>query len=311
MIDHRFQHALEANSLEEMQSIPKTDLHSHAGRGGSIAYLSKVLGRQILPPHKPFDSLDEMNAWLRLNVRCYFPDGNGYCTRVEAAFVQASIDCIQVLALSSAVDEIDYLGGMDKFMFFYRSLNQTMAPHTRFLPDLALGYDKTEVERLDEVLEANWFTGIDICNYRNVYTLSELKEVCHKAKTKGLILKAHIGEFGGADEVWRYAEELELDQIQHGIAAAENPQLMRWLSNHHVQLNVCPTSNVMLKNSSSYQCHQIRTLYDFGVPVTLNTDDLLIFNASVSQEYFNLYRSGLMTIEELDNIRKTGLKNLS
>lgn len=311
MIDNRFQHALETNSLEEMQSISKTDLHSHAGRGGSIAYISKVLGRQILPPTEPFESLDEMNAWLRLNVRCHFPDGDGYCTRVEAAFVQASTDCIQGLALSSSIDEIDNLGGMEKFMFFYRSLNQTISPHTRFLPNLALWYDKKEIERLDEVLESNWFTGIDICNYSNAYTLSELKGVCRKAKAKGLILKAHVGEFGGADEVWRYAEELELDQIQHGIAAVENPQLMRWLSNHHVQLNVCPSSNVMLKNSLSYKCHQIRTLYDFGVPVTLNSDDLLIFNASVSQEYLNLFIAGLMTVEELDDIRKTGLKNLN
>lgn len=310
-MDNRFQHALETNSLEEMQSVPKTDLHSHAGRGGSIAYLSKALGKQILPPSKPFDSLDEMNAWLRLNVRCHFPDGNGYCNRVEAAFVQASVDCIQGLALSTAVGEIDSLGGMEKFMSFYRSLNQTLSPHTRFLPDLALGYDKREVARLDEVLAANWFTGIDICNYGNTYTLRELKGICRKAKAKGLILKAHIGEFGGPDEVWRYAEELELDQIQHGIAATEKPQLMRWLSEHHVQLNVCPTSNVMLKNSISYQCHQIRTLYDYGVPVTLNSDDLLIFNASVSQEYLNLYQSGLMTIEELDVNRKTGLNNLS
>ncbi len=169
---------------------------------------------------------------------------------VQLSAASRSADCIQGLALSSSIDEIDDLGGMEKFMFFYRSLNQTISPHTRFLPDLALGYDKKEIERLDEVLESNWFTGIDICNYSNAYTLSELRGVCRKAK--GLILKAHVGEVGGANEVWRYAEELELDQFQHGIAAVENPRLMRWLSNHHVQLNVCPTSNVMLKNSLSY-----------------------------------------------------------
>jgi adenosine deaminase len=35
-----------------------------------------------------------------------------------------------------------------------------------------------------------------------------------------------------------------------------------------------------------------------------------VFNQSVSQEYLNLYKSGLMNADELDFIRKTGLKEI-
>lgn len=129
------------------------------------------------------------------------------------------------------------------------------------------------------------------------------------SRSSGILLKAHVGEFHGADQVMKYAEELELDEIQHGIGAAESPQIMKWLSRNKVQLNVCPTSNIMLKNSESYKCHQIRKLFDYGVPVTINSDDLLIFNATVSEEYLNLYNAGLMTAEELNIIRETGLKH--
>lgn len=82
---------------------------------------------------------------------------------------------------------------------------------------------------------------------------------------------------------------------------------MSWLSAHHIQLNVCPTSNIMLGVAENYGSHPIRKLYDCGVPVTINTDDLLIFNQSVSQEYMNLYQAGLMTTEELNEIRMRGL----
>jgi adenosine deaminase len=34
------------------------------------------------------------------------------------------------------------------------------------------------------------------------------------AKAAGLRLKAHIGEWGDADWVWRAVEELELDEVQ-------------------------------------------------------------------------------------------------
>lgn len=41
----------------------------------------------------------------------------------------------------------------------------------------------------------------------------------------------------------------------------------------------------------------------------LNSDDLILFNATVSQEYFNLYNVGLMTADELNIIRETGLNS--
>ena len=44
------------------------------------------------------------------------------------------------------------------------------------------------------------------------------------------------------------------------------------------------------------------------VDVTINSDDVLIFDSDVSKEYLRLYRSGCLTAEELDDIRVKGLK---
>jgi adenosine deaminase len=305
--EEKFIQALKNNSICEIQSIPKSDLHSHAGRGGSITYIEQWLNVKIIPPSEPFNSLKEMNQWLNDNVKCHCPSFSGYLKRVEAAFAQAKADNIAVLALSFAIDEIDACGTIDNFIRVMDELHKNFAPNTEFLPDLALGYTPDEQIRLDEIFGANWFKGIDICNYSSRYSFNELKSICQKARESRLIVKAHVGEFGGADDVMRYAEELELNQIQHGIAAADSPQIMKWLSKHKIQLNVCPTSNIMLKNTINYQSHQVRRLFDFGVPVTINSDDLIIFNASVSQEYLNLYNAGLMTAEELNVIRETGL----
>lgn len=307
MPNKEFIEALQSGAVAELKKIPKSDLHSHAGRGGNQAYLANKLGIKIMPPSHPFDSLGEMNAWLKTNVNCHFPDKSGYLSRVEAAFAQASQDKIQLLSLSFAIDEFKHVGGVQSFAAYMYSLHQNLAPQSCCLPDLALGYDRMELDHLDEVLDAGWFRGIDICNYENIFSMEELKRICRKAKDRGLTLKAHIGEFGGPDAVMRYAEELELAKIQHGIAAAQSPQIMNWLAGHQIQLNICPTSNVMLKCCESYARHPIRTLFDHGVPVTINTDDLLIFNASASQEYLNLYQAGTMTGEELDIIRRTGL----
>jgi Adenosine deaminase len=304
----KFTQALKNNSIFEMQRIPKSELHSHAGRGGSITYIEKKVNKKISSPEKPFSSLSEMNQWLNEHIKCHCPSGiDGYLLRIEAAFAQATADHVQVLALSYGMDEIELLGGMDGFMKKMDAMRQEFAPRTEFFPDLAVGYSSDEVEKLDEIFSYRWFNAIDIVNYSGTYSLKELKKICQKAKENGMVLKAHIGEFGSPDDVMRYAEELELNEIQHGIAAAKSPQIMRWLAKHKVKLNTCPTSNVMLKNCDNYATHPIRQLYDYGVPVTINTDDLLIFHSTLSEEYLHLYNSGLMNEDELYEICQTGL----
>ena len=64
-----------------------------------------------------------------------------------------------------------------------------------------------------------------------------------------------------------------------------------------------------MRRVKSYATHPIKQLYDNGIKVTINTDDLLIFNATVSDEYLKLFNCGLMTGKELNDIRMTGLQD--
>lgn len=305
--NEKFISALQNNSLADITEIPKTDLHSHAGRGGHKSYIEKWANTAIVSPQKPFNSLDEMNNWLNMNVKPVCPGVGGYIKRVEAAFAQAETDNIKHLALSFGIPEVENLGGIESFISIIDNLHKTYAPNTAFYPDISMGYSLNELNKFDILLDSGYFKGIDICNYGEQYSFSQLKSACKKVKSKGMKCKAHVGEFGDADDVFRYAEELELDEIQHGIAAAESPQIMNWLADHKIRLNVCPTSNILLKACESYKKHPIRKLFDNGVIVTINTDDLLIFNSTVSEEFLKLHNFGLMTAEELNIIRKNGL----
>ena len=308
MYKEAFIQALENNSLTALQNIPKSDLHSHAGRGGNPSYIENMLGVTLPRLITPLNSVPEMDKWFNDNVKIHFPDKNGWIQRIAAAFVQAKTDNISILAMSYSVPEVYWLGGVDIFIAVMDGLHETFAPETTFLPDLS-PWHKDDLNKLDEIFSTGWFKGIDINNYAGVMSMDDMKSISRKAQEYNLIKKAHVGEFDSADEVLRYAEALELNQIQHGIAAAESPQVMKWLAKHDVQLNVCPTSNILLSRSDSYATHQIRTLFDYGVPITINTDDLLIFDATASQEYLNLYNAGLMTAEALNTIRERGLNN--
>lgn len=304
-MDELFKTHLQNHSLNGLSSICKSDLHNHFGKGGNIKYIASIADIKIDIPPAKFESLFHMDKWFQDNIKNYCP----YIKRLQAAFVQAASDNISILAASIGFNDEN----MEKFIQTMKSFNQQFAPNTILLPELdfARGCDTDyELSRLDEILSYNWYKSIDINAGETQQPIKNFKKIYRKAKEYGLRLKAHIGEFGTADDVIEAVEELELDEVHHGIAAAKSDFVMKWLAKHKIQLNVCPTSNIKLQVVESYATHPIRKLYDNGIPVTINTDDMSVFNQSVSQEYLNLYKSGLMNADELDFICKTGLKEI-
>jgi adenosine deaminase len=157
------------------------------------------------------------------------------------------------------------------------------------------------------LLELGVFKTLDLSGDEAAQPIEVFRAIYRRAKTHGLRLKAHVGEWGTADDVWRAVEALELDEVQHGIAASASPQVMRALAAAGVCLNICPTSNVKLGRVSRMADHPIRTLYDAGLRVTINTDDPLIFGCTLSEEFLALYQSGVMTAQQLDAIRLAAL----
>lgn len=303
-----------AEYVRTMKALKKTDLHSHAGRGGHKRYIEEYYGVKIENPPERFGSLDKMQEWYEANIRNITSGEIGAIKRWEAAFKQANEDNIAALVLSFGIDECAVVGGMKPFVKLMNEMSKELAPDTLFLPELTFfrSCDMSPVvERLDEIFAYDFYKSIDVCGDEFAAPVEALVPLYRKAEENGLKLRAHVGEFGSADDVMRAVETLHLSEVHHGIAVAESPKVMKWLADHKIQLNVCPTSNVMLGRAESYKTHPIKELFHAGVPVTINTDDMLIFNQSVSEEYANLLCAGTLTMEELEKIRLTGLRAIN
>lgn len=167
------------------------------------------------------------------------------------------------------------------------------------------------IEYLEDCLSHFWgntaFYSIDLYGDEFAQPIENFKSIYRRAKKEGLCLKAHVGEWGSAEDVRRAVEELELHEVQHGISATQDESVVRFLADHHIRLNITPSSNVLLGRVPSMSDHPIGRLYRSGVDVTINSDDILIFNSDVSKEYLRLYESGCLSAEELDSIRQSGL----
>lgn len=100
----------------------------------------------------------------------------------------------------------------------------------------------------------------------------------------GIGLAVHAGETGTPDNVRAAVDELGARRIGHGIAAAKDPDLMRHLVDEQVVLEVCPSSNVTLSIVPDLAAHPLPTLWQAGVPLTINSDDPPFFATTLTEE---------------------------
>ncbi|GAA2229143.1 adenosine deaminase [Herbiconiux moechotypicola] len=105
------------------------------------------------------------------------------------------------------------------------------------------------------------------------------------AREAGLLLTPHAGELAGPESVRASIEVLGAHRVQHGIRAVEDPRLLELIVEREVCLDVCPTSNIVLKSVESYDVHPFGALLDAGVPCSLNADDPVMFGCDVLSEY--------------------------
>jgi adenosine deaminase len=303
-----FERALEAGDLAQLRTCPKADLHVHGVGGGSRAFLLERTGRDIAPSDRVFGSLAEMDAWTQANIADLFRGPSGRALAFEATFAQARSDGVTRIDLGEDVWGVTlHEEGAPAVWRMLCDAHDLAAPDIEWIPQMGMSRHcpvGAIQYWMEPLLELGVFHKLDLAGDELVQPIEVFAPLYRRAKAAGLRLKAHVGEFGTADDVWRAVEVLELDEVQHGVAAAESPQVMRALADSGVRLNLCPTSNVMLGRVARLEDHPIRRLFDAGVMVTVNTDDCLIFGTSLSHEFLSLYQAGVMTAAELESIRQ-------
>lgn len=304
--------ALEQRDLEKISSFPKSDLHNHFVLGGSREYLWQMTGVQIKPIHGCLSSMDEMHAWNRDNLGKRFDTPEMRRILIGATFQQASDDGVTVLEIGEDVWGLSeyFHNDIDELIEAFTTAQREIAPDMELRLQIGLSRH-CPIGYLEECLSHFWgnraFYSIDLYGDELVQPIENFKSIYRRAKKEGLRLKAHVGEWGSAEDVRRAVEELELHEVQHGISAIHDESVVRFLADHHIRLNITPSSNILLGRIPGMSDHPIGRLYRSGVDVTINSDDILIFDSDVSKEYLRLYESGCLSAEELDSIRQNGL----
>ncbi|MEV7534982.1 adenosine deaminase [Streptomyces hydrogenans] len=113
----------------------------------------------------------------------------------------------------------------------------------------------------------------------------QFKPYFDRARAAGLRSVPHAGETTGPETVWDAIRELGAERIGHGTSSVRDPELLAYLAEHRIALEVCPTSNIATRAVATLDEHPVRQMVDAGVLVTVNSDDPPMFGSDLNNEY--------------------------
>ena len=131
----------------------------------------------------------------------------------------------------------------------------------------------------------------DLAGAEALFPTADYKSLFTYAADQGVPYVIHAGEADGPESMWA-AIEMGAKRIGHGIAAVQDEKLMAYLKEHQIPLEVCVTSNVQTKGAACYEEHPILRMLDYGLAVTVNTDNMTVSGTDLDTE-FELIRTRL------------------
>jgi adenosine deaminase len=131
--------------------------------------------------------------------------------------------------------------------------------------------------------------GIGIGGSEHDFPPEPFAPVYEEARRLGFRTSAHAGEAAGAESVWGAIRALQVDRIGHGTRAVEDPELIAFLAESQIPVELNPISNVCTGVVESLDQHPTKEFLNRGMLVCVNTDDPKMFHNSLADEFWQLH----------------------
>jgi adenosine deaminase len=118
----------------------------------------------------------------------------------------------------------------------------------------------------------------------------------------------HAGEAYGPASIHQAIHQCGAHRIGHGCRLREDGDLLHYVNDHRIALECCPSSNVQTGAVRDLSSHPLKLYYDLGVRVTINTDNRLITDTTVSKELWLCHTQMGMGLADIKHMVLNGFK---
>lgn len=144
-------------------------------------------------------------------------------------------------------------------------------------------------ENLDTVRAAKKYLGkgvvaADLAGAEGIVPVKNFHYIFDLAKELGIPFTCHAGDSDGAQSAWD-AVGFGTKRIGHGHRVYDDKGLCERVIRDNITLEICPTSNIQCQTQPSYEEHSAKKMYDMGIRVTINTDNMVLSDIDLDKEY--------------------------
>ena len=195
------------------------------------------------------------------------------------------------------------------------------APKDEVYAAASLELVRAAVELKDEGLPV---VGFDLAGEEAGYPPADHRDAYQYAHDHFLHKTAHAGEAYGPESIWQAITQCHANRIGHGTflfahEMIKDPKitdrkkyvedLANYLAGQRIGIEVCVTSNLQTVPSiKSIASHPIRKMIDYGLSVSICTDNRLVSNTTVSREMELVVEHAKITRVELKRLVIAGFK---
>lgn len=313
---------------ERLLALPKAELHVHLDgsiRPETMIELADEYGKP-LPSTDPVELADHMHARDTRNLE-------EYLSRFALTLsVMQHSDALERIAYELAVDNARENVRYVEVRYSPILNTDEGLPLTAAVEAPLLGLARAEAEY-------DIKTAVIICGIRNMdpetsrdladltvafkdrgvvafdlagaeynYPAKKHKNAFFTVINKNMATTIHAGEAYGPESIHQALHYCRANRIGHGTRLFEDPDLMAYVRDFRIPLEICPTSNVQTKAVPSFAEHPLRQYYDEGLVVTLNTDNRLISGTTLTDEYWEAHQHLGFAWDDLVSIARMGFQ---
>jgi len=165
-----------------------------------------------------------------------------------------------------------------------------------------------ELARLTVSFKGRGVVGFDLAGAEKDYPAKDHREAFYETRNHNISTTVHAGEDFGPPSIHQALHYCGGHRIGHGTRLCEDGDLMSYVNDHRIPLEICLSSNLQTK-TTTLQHHPFRLYFDAGLRVTLNTDNRLVSATSMTHELDLACRAFQLDIYDLRRLLIHGFKS--
>ncbi len=316
--------------LSFFEKLPKTDLHVHLDGSLRLETILEIAASEgiDLPADNPAD--------LRRAMHC----GENTGSLVE--YLKAFDITLRVMQTEDALYRTAYELGEDAAKENVRYMEVRYSPmlHTRRGLRLTAVVESVLAGLMQAQQDFSVRSNVILCGIRNISPESslEMAQLAVAYKNRGVVafdlagaeydhpakhhlaafqlvrdnninVTIHAGEAYGPESIHQAIHVCGAHRIGHGCRLREDGDLLHYVNDHRIPLECCPSSNVQTGAVRDLASHPIKLYYDLGLRVTVNTDNRLITDTTVSKELWLCHTQMGLALEDIKRLITNGFKS--